>query len=516
MQKRALHLAVVVIILAGFRLEVAAHETDQFTTPVNREFADMGDELNRWAYAAIERGVNRANADIDRCLANGADAATLYNLRDPGCLVTAVHNAFPPSVDEIDALDRLLLSREWSLRYPGRIVAFMEADANIYQHAFFPLEPRFISRWYFAPTIKVYGTYLGTDKIGHFTDIGVAYYWKWREAIQHGATESDAVAAAVRIGTDGLMSESGMLGTLTTGDYSNGDLSANFAGFLFYRNLGMPTSIRGKLRPPMIELAGGRWRISGHVRPDSGFFALFISDHMDEALNPGFFAESMRPALRAAVRARSAAILWRYRDERGMPRTAEAFESKRQELATYWNVDYGHRGTTADLVTIAGNCFADTAGDVADPVFASALPALRAGGTTGIGLRSASERDGRAAITPISYGLIQPASSSDAMGANALHAAVADGDLSAVTRLITIDPRRVSNKDDFGYTPLHNAARVGSEPIVLALLRAGADPGAVDAYGVTPLHLACRRGHAGAAAALIDAGARSTPSHAPA
>ena len=153
------------------------------------------------------------------------------------------------------------------------------------------------SRWFFASTIKVYGTYLGTDKIGHFTDEGIAYYWAWHEARDHGATEAQALAAAVRIGTEGPGSEDGWLGMLANGDYSNGDLAANYLGFLFYRNIAEETFIKGSLRPALVVRNGAYWRLADHVRRDSDFFALFISDHLDEALNPGFFDESMRPAL---------------------------------------------------------------------------------------------------------------------------------------------------------------------------------------------------------------------------
>ena len=41
-----------------------AHETDQFTPPAGREFADIGDELTKTAYTAIDKGVNKINAKI--------------------------------------------------------------------------------------------------------------------------------------------------------------------------------------------------------------------------------------------------------------------------------------------------------------------------------------------------------------------------------------------------------------------------------------------------------------------
>src|SRR5690348_7180235 len=214
----------------------AAHETDQFTTPAGREFADLGPFFNRWAYDLIDAGVAHANAQISRALAEG-DPRKISAAQDSGTLVNAVHGQLPWSVSEIESWEWFLMSPQMRRNYPGQLVSYRELDHNIYEHAFFPLDPRICSRWFFASTIKVYGAYLGTDKIGHFTDVGASYYWAWRAARDQGASDRSAVAAAVRLGTNGPMSESGLLGTVSNGDYANGDLAANFAGLLFYRNL---------------------------------------------------------------------------------------------------------------------------------------------------------------------------------------------------------------------------------------------------------------------------------------
>src|SRR5437764_10575980 len=187
--------------------------------------------------------------------------------------------------------------------------------------------------------------------------MGASYYWAWRAARDAGAPEDRATAAAVRLGTDGLFSEAGLLGTLSNGDYSNGDLAANFAGFLFYRDLGEWTSIKGRPRPPLVVRDGPFWKIADHVRRDSDFFSLFISDHLDEALNPGLFDPSIRPALREAVRRNAPAILWRYRASDGAPRPGAHFQALLYEMKTYWGCHYGHRGNPGELVSIAGCCF---------------------------------------------------------------------------------------------------------------------------------------------------------------
>ena len=59
--------------------------------------------------------------------------------------------------------------------------------------------------------------------------------------------------------------------------------------------------------------------------------------------------------------------------------------------------------------------------------------------------------------------------------------------------------------DKAGRTPLHEAARLGREGAVRALLAAGADPGAKDASGKTPEALAEEAHKDGAAALLAGA-----------
>jgi len=63
-------------------------------------------------------------------------------------------------------------------------------------------------------------------------------------------------------------------------------------------------------------------------------------------------------------------------------------------------------------------------------------------------------------------------------------------------------------RDEFGWTPLHVAARYGRAETVTALVKAGADMGAWDEDGDTPLHVAAGWGTAATVAALIKAGAK--------
>src|SRR3954451_12576232 len=226
------------LAMLAWQVGALAHETDQFTVPPGRTFADLGEYLNRWAYDAIERGRAVANANIRDAIERHAPPEEVAELQSPARVTLAVRQQWPWSVSQIEKFEDVLKSPEMKRRYPGRIVAYQDRVGGIYQFAFLPFDLRGLSHVaFFSSTIKVYGVYMGTDKLGHFTDEGIEYYYRWLDARQAGKSEREAVAEAVRVGTDGLMSESGMLGMVGNADYSNGDLAANFAGFLFYRNL---------------------------------------------------------------------------------------------------------------------------------------------------------------------------------------------------------------------------------------------------------------------------------------
>jgi ankyrin repeat protein len=74
----------------------------------------------------------------------------------------------------------------------------------------------------------------------------------------------------------------------------------------------------------------------------------------------------------------------------------------------------------------------------------------------------------------------------------------------AMVNLLLANRADVNVRNRAGATPLAAAVRVGNEPVVNLLLRAGADSNAAEMpTGVAPLHLAAARGHAGIVQALL-------------
>lgn len=91
--------------------------------------------------------------------------------------------------------------------------------------------------------------------------------------------------------------------------------------------------------------------------------------------------------------------------------------------------------------------------------------------------------------------------------AGGIHGAAKEGDLAAVTALLTKDPKLVNTKDDIGRTPLHWASRGVHLEVIKYLVQKGAEMNTPDKNGIAALHSIASRGHTEAAAFLIQQGA---------
>ncbi len=512
----------------------SAHETDQYTLP-RREFADIGPYLNAWIYDAIDGAVKRTNNRIET--AQGMSKfSEAQRLQQPDEITRAVNNEIPNAMAVIEGLESKLGEKNFRAQYPGRVPGYKESFTNIYEKAHFFLDPRQMFRVWLAKTFVAYGVHLGGDKIGHFTDMGMNYWRAYESARRGGANEQEATAAAIKVGTQGLIfSEKGMLGYLSAGAYSNGDMASNYLGFVFYRNLTSPMMLKGRMHPALIELEGGYWKIAPHVQRDNDFFAVFMSDHLDEALNPSHYERGMRDKIREAIKQRQSDVLERFADENGLRRPMAWFEQATRDTFTYFGTDYGHRGAIEELNTIAATCFDPLPIDASptdvndrgytplhDAVIRGDLERISAllnsGADVNATIRSAENfssewgatplhlaaRDGRRDIADTLLRAGANARAADARGATALHWGCGSSEIASILASAGADPNA---RDVAGRSPLHWAANIGSAEGVDALAKHGSDVNAADLAGTTPLHLAARRGAARAIARLIDDGA---------
>ena len=351
----------------------SAHETDQMTPPP-KQLADLGPYINELYVSRIERAVEKLNEDIRRAESGRgtvrrasrpsnrgrarvnesmSPAELLERAQSPDGVANQVWLSFGSAVNLIERLESELKSDELQSKYPeDKLVGYNAADRgeSIYTGLYFPLDPRTAFRLWHAATMNLYGHNVGTDKIGHFTDMGYHYFREYREKLRKGANSADAMLAAKRLGTDGAFSEKAALGYTTAGAYSNADLVANYVGCLFYRNLTEPVELKGKTYPPMLERDGSYWKVAAFVKQDPQFVARFISHHYDEALNPSHFEKIIQKTLRKKVEERVPRLMAYYKPLYGTQAPRPWFEKTAKELSTYYGAEYGHSGKWDELI----------------------------------------------------------------------------------------------------------------------------------------------------------------------
>ena len=517
---------------------VVAHETDQYTVPVGKQFADLGDYFNAYLYDTIDGGVSRSNEKIRKAMETGRHADYIAYLQSDDRLLLNVYGEFTAAFFLIENFESMLHAPRIKRQYPGRVVGYRETIRNIYQHVHFPLDPRQIFRLWHASTMQVYGRYFGPDKMGHFADMGFQYYEEYRDALKKGATEEEAIQEALDMGINNIFfGERGMVGFGSAGAYSNADLAANWVGFKFYLNLTREVSLKGEMAPPLVERDGDYWRLAPHVRRDTRFFEAFVSDHFNEALNPSHFEKGMRNKVRDAVKARTDRLLEWYADDNGNRRPKEYFDAKLEDLFTYYGDDYGHRGDYDELISIGNTCFGDPPAEDETPTSDNGYTPLhwaalrgetaRAAGLIASGadvdapVRSLERYSAEWGDTPLHLaagaGRIEmvrvlldagaDVNRADERGATALHRGSGDP---AFVGLLLSAGAEVSAADERGRTPLHWLARYANAQSARLLLDAGADPQATDHRGETPLHRAAMWGNTTMMRTLLAAGVSAT------
>jgi len=523
---------------AGTLLSAAparSHESEQYTLPIGRDFADLGPYFSKIAYDAIVGAATETNAAIRDAVERGAAGTSLATLQSSDYIAGKVWGQLFTAIPTNELLDATLVSASVQSRYPG-LVTMYRPPVSIYDDPLLVIDLSKAVRTFFrAGTVNANGTEFGTDKIIHFINIGRIYHSKYETRIQRGLPPDEAAKSAIAsTSRNPLLSEDGVLGMLTTGIHSNGDLAADYAGLLFYRNLTETVQIGPRALPPMLVREGPYWRVQ--VESGSDFFVAFITPHWNEALNPNRYANYTKGRLRALVGDRCPDVLDHYRDERGQRRERAEFEAIERTLSTYYGFDYGHESNSERPVTLAAVCFTGTS----ETAGATEVAARSPGGPDGLGRTDLwwAARNGDAAQVR-QLAQTSNVNAADLDGETPLHAAVRAGSAETVQLLLAqgavpdatalyevtplllaadrgrsdaattllaagADPNR---RDLFGTTPLHSAARRGDSLLAQRLLERGADPHSVDDSGSSALHLAARHGNESTVAALLTAGA---------
>ena len=351
---------VFLLLILGPTAVCRAHEVDSYTLPLDRKLIDLGDFWNQMLCEAVHRGARSLNREIDQLqkAAGPLLDSELRQLRSPPAIAGAVQRELPNGWRMIEGLELQL--RLQNRRYRGS-GWHLHHKAWFWESAYRGVpapDPQLANRLFLmrSSLVRVHGQLLGTDKLGHFVGLGSIYYHNYWKQRSFGVPRAQARRTAIECGAKGLLSEMGMFGKVTTGIYSNADMAANYSGFKFFCNLTEPVTLQGVVRRPMLELQNGRWVVRPEVRPDTPYFAVYISAHWDEVLNPSHYAWQIRLFLRPEVKAQRQQLLTRYANS-PEKRNPEYFAYVLRQLSTYYGEDYGHSGDFKTLMTLGDLCF---------------------------------------------------------------------------------------------------------------------------------------------------------------
>ncbi|GEM_PF-3137331 len=135
------------------------------------------------------------------------------------------------------------------------------------------------------------------------------------------------------------------------------DLAANYVGLKFYHGLTQPILIGGSTHPAVLLLKDGLWTFNDRVNLREELLKPFISNHLNEALNPSVFTKNfgLRWYIRRTVRKRSCAQ-WFAR----CPNLSQSELEEQSRALTIWQgEDYGFTDSE-HFITIANTCFEKT------------------------------------------------------------------------------------------------------------------------------------------------------------
>jgi hypothetical protein len=335
-----------------------AHETDNFYLPLHPDIADVGPFLEAVHTLTLEEAVAEVNAEIENAL-KIKDVAhrvkQLARLHEQGALARSFQGRFSAAAAETRVAEQAL-SGPWARQaYPGQVTKHYGMWMNFSAHFF--LDPRMLFMLSQCATLKAYGVYFGADKLTHFHQVGWSYYKMYCSLLEKGLSKEEAYRRTLKHHiSGGVLGEANVFGTLGTGVYSNADMAANHLGFKFFVNLTEPVMLQGVERQSLVVRCGVFWRVNEHVRIQSGWFKCFLSDHLNEALNPSLYDWTMRAGIRRVLRSRAEPIVQFYAQKDGRPKDPGYYANLSHELSTYYGEPYGHSGQFEKLVTIGNTC----------------------------------------------------------------------------------------------------------------------------------------------------------------
>ena len=326
-----------------------AMETDQYNLP-RVPLSDIGAEVSEHVEENLFAAVAKLNADIAvhhaciavkraGCYSPEKENKKLAYLRSNDAVAKELYKLLGDGNIFVSKIGKWMNSHEFS-GSPSRY-------KTSYGHSIYVAAP--IDYATISPTVRLFGVEFGTDKLDHFFQQGFKYYKIHNKAVAKGSTAEQATAKAIKWGK---MTERTYFGLLVSGVYSNADLYANYAGMKFYQGLTESLTIGDKTRPAPVVLNEGVWNIDNTALREN-LLKSFLTDHLNEALNPSGYAFTIFSSVRRAVK-KYGCPDW----QSILPNTTKAGLDSRSASLEKWNgEDYGFT-RKGKFVPVAA-CFED-------------------------------------------------------------------------------------------------------------------------------------------------------------
>jgi hypothetical protein len=342
------------LVVFGGALPGRAFETDQYDLPPT-PLADIGDEVSDRVEQKLHEAIEKLNSEIARreaCLHLPTSAkvksckavdevAKLEYLRSEDGVAHAAYEALGTGIPPFSTFETWMEKHRFKNQPARYKISFWKSIFLAWPTDAFIM----------SPTVKLYGSEFGTDKIGHLLQQGYTYYTIYQHSLTAGASPEKARREAVQWGRK---TEQTFYGTVLTGVYSNGDLFANYVGLKFYQGLTQEIKVGTSTRPPILILMNGSWVFNDRVNMREVLLKPLVSDHLNEALNPSIFTQllDLRGYVRRKVATRSCARWFNRYSEL----TRAGLEEESRSLEFWYGEDYGF--TNSELfITIGNTCF---------------------------------------------------------------------------------------------------------------------------------------------------------------
>lgn len=373
------HLMIKFMLALLLALSISAHayESDQHTVP-EQELADVGSDMSVFIHNQINVALTKINQEINDLpgkievlemqiireesprkvkklkIALAESTARLNFIKTPAGITQAVYKeiggrfTWEDQRDGVFGLPLSMIPYPTNIKDNKRITYVPSKFKNIYAYAGFH---RIISSSYFVfcSSLKMFGIYLGVDKLGHIFNQGYEYFDLYHKELSKSQSEKEAMATVIDWGRS---TENGMYGTIVDGVYSNGDLAANIAGFYFYQNLLNTITLGEKTYLPILKIKEDHTIEfnSDNLIDEKELLVPFFSQHLNEALNPSHYELLQRKVVKIAVKNRCESVL-RFYELNDASEVAALTEG----LYNWHGMDYGHRSD--ELLRLDQLCF---------------------------------------------------------------------------------------------------------------------------------------------------------------